>query len=457
MSGRITDDNDPYIPLKKGVKILIYTELFLLLFLCNSNNYIIKEKKDEIIEKLEISKEDTTIYTILLQSGRIIGVIFIIFYFLYSKRLKHIQYLIFISIFFKSVSFLIYYNDLNKESIIYVQLSIFSQGLFHSFIGIYLPIWTNHFISGKYKLLLLSISFGASPLSNIFGIIFFKFISESIQYCFLTLSILIIIFDLIFLLTVTKNCCFKCDDISLDYYFNSLVSQKENLNEFAINDDKNIDMEEKKKKNYKLIFCSENKCAFISIVLARALLKFSFVGINYCIKDYFKELDGDGELNESIIFYVPLIGLFIGALLSFFDWFKKNGIILIISVFIGFFGTLTSVLNNKLSFIIFLIGFYGFTNLMLPSLIQKSFDCFKDEQLSEISYAFNCIIYLLIGNLFSSFLNFISENKILMIIYLNVVWINFFLIFIYKIKMDRKNAKRASSNSLIPVNFNIEA
>ena len=216
-------------------------------------------------------------------------------------------------------------------------------------------------------------------------------------------------------------------------------------------------MEEKKKKNYKLIFCSENKCAFISIVLARALLKFSFVGINYCINDYFKELDGDGELNESIIFYVPLIGLFIGALLSFFDWFKKNGIILIISVFIGFFGTLTSVLNNKLSFIIFLIGFYGFTNLMLPSLIQKSFDCFKDEQLSEISYAFNCIIYLLIGNLFSSFLNFISENKILMIIYLNVVWINFFLIFIYKIKMDRKNAKRASSNSLIPVNFNIEA
>jgi len=78
MSGRITDDNDPYIPLKKGVKILIYTELFLLLFLCNSNNYIIKEKKDEIIEKLEISKEDTTIYTILLQSGRIIGVILII-------------------------------------------------------------------------------------------------------------------------------------------------------------------------------------------------------------------------------------------------------------------------------------------------------------------------------------------------------------------------------------------
>ena len=189
MNGRKTDDNNPYIPLKGKVKIIIYIELFLLLFLCNSNNYIVKKKEDEIIEKLEISKGDSTFYNILLQSGRTVGVIFIIFYFLYSKRLKHIQYLIFLSIFLKGIAFLIYCRDLNKESIIYFQISIFSQGLFHSFIDIYFPIWINHFINRKKKLFLLSISNGASPLSNFFGSIFFKYINKSIKYCFLTLII----------------------------------------------------------------------------------------------------------------------------------------------------------------------------------------------------------------------------------------------------------------------------
>jgi hypothetical protein len=423
--------------------------------LCNSNNYIIKKKEDEIIEKLGTSEEDSSFYSILLQSGRIIGVIFIIFYFLYSKRLKHIKYLIFFSILLKSIAFLIYCRDLNKESIFSYQISIFSQGLFHSFIGIYFPIWINHFISRKSKLLLLSISNGASPLSNIFGIIFINYIDFSIKYCFLTLIILIIFFDFIFLLTVTNKCCLNCDDISLDYYFNSLVSQKENSNEYSIDDDKNDDMEKKKRKNCNLIFRSKNRCAFICIALARAILKFSFVGIHYLINDYYETLVGDGELNEAIIFYVPLIGLLIGALLSCFDWFKKNGIILIISILIGIFGTLTCLFNDKLTFIVLLIFFYGLTNLILPSLIQKSFDCFEDAQLSEISYAFNCLIYLLIGNLFSSILNriFKSKTESLIKMYLNIVWINFILIFFYKIKMDRKkDEKRDTISNLIPVN-----
>jgi hypothetical protein len=374
---------------------------------------------------------------------------------LYSKRLKHIKYLIFFSILLKSIAFLIYCGDLNKESIFSYQISIFSQGLFHSFIGIYFPIWINHFISRKSKLLLLSISNGASPLSNIFGIIFINYIDFSIKYCFLTLIILIIFFDFIFLLTVTNKCCLNCDDISLDYYFNSLVSQKENSNEYSIDDDKNDDMEKKKRKNCNLIFRSKNRCAFICIALARAILKFSFVGIHYLINDYYETLVGDGELNEAIIFYVPLIGLLIGALLSCFDWFKKNGIILIISILIGIFGTLTCLFNDKLTFIVLLIFFYGLTNLILPSLIQKSFDCFEDAQLSEISYAFNCLIYLLIGNLFSSILNriFKSKTESLIKMYLNIVWINFILIFFYKIKMDRKkDEKRDTISNLIPVN-----
>ena len=391
MKKRKTDDNDPIIILKPKVKFAIYIELFLLLFFCNSNNYIIKAKEDEIIKNLDILKDDATIFSILLQCGRLVGVIFIAVYFFCSKRLEHIQYFIFISILLKGLTFLVYCRDLNKEFVALFELSIFSQGLFHSFIDLYFPIWINHFIDEDYKLLFLSISNGASPLSYIFGIIFFTYISESIKYCFITLIIFIFIIDFIFLLTVTNNSCFNCDDISLDNYFNPLVSQNENTNEYSINDNKNENLEKIKKNNYKLIFCFENTCAFISIVLSRAILKFSFVGINYLINDYYdNELSGDGKLNQSLIFYVPLIGLFIGAILSYFKWFRKNITTLIISIFIGIFGTLTSLFNNKLIFIVFIIFFYGTTNLIIPSLIQKSFDCFDDKQVSEISYAFNC-------------------------------------------------------------------
>lgn len=47
------------------------------------------------------------------------------------------------------------------------------------------------------------------------------------------------------------------------------------------------------------------------------------------LKKYYYKLDGDGELNEFLIYVLPYIGLFIGAGLSFFNWFKRNETILI--------------------------------------------------------------------------------------------------------------------------------
>ena len=238
-------------------------------------------------------------------------------------------------------------------------------------------------------------------------------------------------------MSVTKKCICYCDDISPNNYFNLLVSQNEDSNE--INDDENKKMEGKKNCNF--LFSSENRCAFILIVLARAILKFSFVGIHYLINDYYDELEGDEKLNEYIISYIPLFGLVIGAILSNFNWFRiKNWVIIIISLFIGILGTLTSILNNKYYFVVSLISFYGLTNLILPLLIQKSFDCFEDRQLWEISYVFNCFIYLLIGNFLSSLFNYFLEDKFLMKFYLNVVWINFIFTLCYKINIGRKDS-----------------
>ena len=434
MSERKTDKSDPTIFIKTSMQAIIYIELFSLLILCCSNNSIIKEKKDELIDKLKASKKDINFYEIMLQIGRTIGIIFIIIYFLYFRNFKNIKFLIFGSVFLKGFFLLIYCIDLNKDFKILVMISIFCQGFFHSFISIYFPIWINHFIHKKWKLLLLSFALSTSVLSSFIGLTL-TYLFESIQWCFGTLVILIIICDFIFLLSVSKGCLY-CDNIDPDNYFNPKVSLKEDSSEFIISNDDNQDIENK--MNCKSLLNSENRCAFIFIVLARAILKFSFLGIHYCIKDYYKELEGNGKLDEKLIYYFPVVGLLMGGVFSFCDCFKKNYTILFISILIGILGSSTNSAKDKFWFVFLLLFFYIISNFISPYLIEKSFDCFSDRQLSEISYVFNCLIYLLIGNLVSSLVNSIFETETLMKLYLNIVWFNLIFILIYKVKMDRQ-------------------
>lgn len=405
----------------------IYILLALLYYFCCSINSIIREKKGEIVEKLEISKKDIDLYGIILQGGRLFGAFLIISYALKLKSFKKMEYFTPLSILFKSIFFLIYYKDLKKEDTIYVQISIFFQGIFHSLINIFFPIWINHFIDPRFQLLSLSISIGVSPFSDIFGIFISKF--YNIRECSLLLFIIILILTLIFLVIAYKY----------NNYFDLTISINRSTGEYERNFE--INKEFIKHLNCETIFGSknQNRWPFISIVFARAILKFSFVGIHYCMKDYYDELDGDGKLNKMLIFYFPLIGLVIGAFLSFSECFKYNSTILIISFLIGFTGVLTCF-SNKFFFGILIITFYSLANLIIPTLIQKSFDCFEEKQLQEISYTFNCFFYLLIGNLFSSGLNYLLQDNTndLMYIYLLIVWANLFLIFIY-IKMKKEN------------------
>jgi hypothetical protein len=287
-------------------------------------------------------------------------------------------------------------------------------------------------------LLSLSISIGLSPSSAIVGI----FISKlyNIRDCSLLLFIIILILTLIFLVIAYKY----------NNYFDLTISINRSTGEYERNFE--INKEFIKHLNCETIFGSknQNRWPFISIVFARAILKFSFVGIHYCMEDYYDELDGDGKLNKMLIFYFPLIGLVIGAFLSFSECFKYNSTILIISFLIGFTGVLTCF-SNKFFFGILIITFYSLANLIIPTLIQKSFDCFEEKQLQEISYTFNCFFYLLIGNLFSSGLNYLLQDNTndLMYIYLLIVWANLFLIFIYIYKIKMKKENPSSQTNLI--------
>ena len=173
--------------------------------------------------------------------------------------------------------------------------------------------------------------------------------------------------------------------------------------------------------------------AFFSIAFARAFYKLSFLGTNRLIKDYFHPLFLDNkELYYTIKYFGPFIlflFLLIGVVLSCFKFYKENGFVLFISILIGILGIYTSFVKDKSKFHILLIIFQASSHLIVPPIIQKSFDCFKDKQLAEIFYVINCVIYSCI-NLFQ----FVDTMNF----YLYIDLINCCLILIYKLIMDKK-------------------
>ena len=188
------DDNNPDIGINDLGKFIIYIELFILYLFCCSNNYIIRDTKLEIIEKLEIPEKKIAWFGIILQSGRVFGSLLIIFFVLKKKTFNNMQYATAISIFLKSFVFLIYYLDLTKKYTFLVYASTFIQGLCHSLIELFFNVWINHFLF--WNLFSLSIAIGASPLSNISTPYIIN--CDSISCYSINLFKYILVFDLIF-------------------------------------------------------------------------------------------------------------------------------------------------------------------------------------------------------------------------------------------------------------------
>jgi hypothetical protein len=289
-------------------------------------------------------------------------------------------------------------------------------------------------------LLLLSLSRTSSLFGNLIGIIIARS-NFSFQFCYFILSISIIIADFIFIFTVTK-CIEKADD-----YFSFSVTEDKNGN-YERNEKKIKNCEEKLKCEY---LRKNFSLAFISVALARAIYKLSFLGTNRLIKDYFHPIFLDNkELDYKIknfIPFIPLLFLLIGLVLSYFNFYIKNKFVLIISFLIGILGIWTSFVKDKSKFLILLTIFQASSHLIVPPIIQKSFDCFEDKQLAEIFYVINCVIYSCIN-----ILSFVRSMNF----YLYIVLFNCCLIFIYKCRMDKKESNKNKNKSknksrLVPV------
>jgi len=184
--------------------------------------------------------------------------------------------------------------------------------------------------------------------------------------------------------------------------------------------------------------------AFLVIAFVRAIYKISFLGTNSLYKDYYvNELKGDRELDDKLknyILFIPLVFLFIGAFFSCSNFYNNNVILLLISITIGILGIFAKIEKDKLRFACLLIGFHASSNLIIPLLIQKSFDCFgKDKQLAEIFYIINCLIYSC-----SDFFSFFESIEI----YFLGVLTNVLLILLYICLMKKKEEIKNNKDNL---------
>ena len=179
---------------------------------------------------------------------------------------------------------------------------------------------------------------------------------------------------------------------------------------------------------------------FATIVLARTVLMFSFMGIHYWIGDYFENALGlNGKLAKTGSYsLVSLFGPFLGsmagaAICEYFGGYTKKVsslLCLLFSVLTGISAVFIPMVNDLTHFTILLFLFFFFANNMMPILIGISFNC-VDKKLAGASYGVNSLMCTFLGNLPApSVYGFIndrykeSNKRLAMTLNLNYIWVN---------------------------------
>ena len=183
---------------------------------------------------------------------------------------------------------------------------------------------------------------------------------------------------------------------------------------------------------------------FATIVLARTVLMFSFMGIHYWIGDYFQNVLGqDGKVAKASVYsfvslFGPLTGSVVGtAVCEKFGGYKKRISSLLccgFSILTGFCAVLIPMTSDMVLFTFELFFFFFFANCMMPILIGISFNC-VDKKLRGTSYGVNSLMCSFLGNLPApSVYGFINDmykeknKKMAMACNLNYIWVNTILI-----------------------------
>ena len=431
-----SEEGKPHIRLSRWTRIIIFVCFFIIHLLNCSDGGVVSARSNQIKEELNINDKSFGIYGSIVQIGRIIGTLSVMILLNLFDR----KYLIFFALILKCATFLIYFITANYYIIMGFR---FLQGFSHVFTYVYFPTWVDQFGLQNYKTIMTSFIQTASPFGSVFGFNATTFLGDY-KYGFALLSFTILPLDFILLFMPDKF-------FSPKIFFYKVHKEEHDGREsvfslFEIDEEKMKKKQEEKEKKPEgpSIWLQLLRPVFATIVLARTVLMFSFMGTHYWIGDYFQNALGqDGKLAKASIYsVVSLVGPFTGSMVGAAVCEKVGGytkrasslLCCGFSVLTGICAVLIPMTNDMMVFTVELFLFFFFANCMMPILIGISFNC-VDKKLKGASYGVNSLMCTFLGNLPApsvyGFINDIYKEtnpKMAMACNLNYIWVNTILI-----------------------------
>ena len=431
-----SEEGKPHIRLSRWTRIIIFVCFFIIHLLNCSDGGVVSARSNQIKEELNINDKSFGIYGSIVQIGRIIGTLSVMILLNLFDR----KYLIFFALLLKCATFVIYFFTANYYIIMGFR---FLQGFSHVFTYVYFPTWVDQFGLQNYKTIMTSFIQTASPFGSVFGFNVTTFLGDY-KYGFALLAFTILPLDFILLFMPDKF-------FSPKIFFYKVHKEEHDGREsvfslFEIDEEKMKKKQEEKEKKPEgpSIWLQLLRPVFATIVLARTVLMFSFMGTHYWIGDYFQNALGqDGKLAKASIYsVVSLVGPFTGSMVGAAVCEKVGGytkrasslLCCGFSVLTGICAVLIPMTNDMMVFTVELFLFFFFANCMMPILIGISFNC-VDKKLKGASYGVNSLMCTFLGNLPApsvyGFINDIYKEtnpKIAMACNLNYIWVNTILI-----------------------------
>jgi predicted MFS family arabinose efflux permease len=431
-----SEEGKPHIRLSRWTRIIIFACFFIIHLLNCSDGGVVSARSNQIKEELNINDKSFGIYGSIVQIGRIIGTLSVMILLNLFDR----KYLIFFALILKCATFLIYFITANYYIIMGFR---FLQGFSHVFTYVYFPTWVDQFGLQNYKTIMTSFIQTASPFGSVFGFNVTTFLGDY-KYGFALLAFTILPLDFILLFMPDKF-------FSPKIFFYKVHKEEHDGREsvfslFEIDEEKMKQKQEEKEKKPEgpSIWLQLLRPVFATIVLARTVLMFSFMGTHYWIGDYFQNALGqDGKLAKASIYsVVSLVGPFTGSMVGAAVCEKVGGytkrasslLCCGFSVLTGICAVLIPMTNDMMVFTVELFLFFFFANCMMPILIGISFNC-VDKKLKGASYGVNSLMCTFLGNLPApsvyGFINDIYKEtnpKMAMACNLNYIWVNTILI-----------------------------
>ena len=431
-----SEEGKPHIRLSRWTRIIIFVCFFIIHLLNCSDGGVVSARSNQIKEELNINDKSFGIYGSIVQIGRIIGTLSVMILLNLFDR----KYLIFFALVLKCATFLIYFITANYYIIMGFR---FLQGFSHVFTYVYFPTWVDQFGLQNYKTIMTSFIQTASPFGSVFGFNVTTFLGDY-KYGFALLAFTILPLDFILLFMPDKF-------FSPKIFFYKVHKEEHDGREsvfslFEIDEEKMKQKQEEKAKKPEgpSIWLQLLRPVFATIVLARTVLMFSFMGTHYWIGDYFQNALGqDGKLAKASIYsVVSLVGPFTGSMVGAAVCEKVGGytkrasslLCCGFSVLTGICAVLIPMTNDMMVFTVELFLFFFFANCMMPILIGISFNC-VDKKLKGASYGVNSLMCTFLGNLPApsvyGFINDIYKEtnpKMAMACNLNYIWVNTILI-----------------------------